>query len=189
MIKLKFCAASVFKLKGKVQTCVKRRPLQVNINISWHEFGDPLSLICWCSVSQRKTEMGTYEKLTSEVKPIRRITFWDFEWIIKHLTVINQVWRWSGKSWLCRKSIRRNLSYLLQGLIFLHVFLRSIICTLRLLFKSFIRGHQRGLLGQKSGQTSQQPGGRKQPQFYYKQVHLLNNQISPHDLAQWLYFL
>ncbi len=53
------------------------------------------------------------------------------------------------------------LTHLLQFLIFLHVLLRSVICSLRLLFKGFIIGHQCSLLRQQCGQTSQQPGGEK----------------------------
>jgi len=72
------------------------------------------------------------------------------------------------------------LSYLLQFLIFLHVLLRSIVCSLRLLFKGFIRGHQCSLLRQQCGQTSQQPGG-KTTTSTQTQVDLLNSHcVSDH---------
>lgn len=75
-------------------------PLEVNI--SWHEFSDSLSQICWCTTFLRGKQRWTLNKpdrltRTCEVKVLRPSSFWDFEWMTNTATVINQI-RGKGQS-------------------------------------------------------------------------------------------
>lgn len=57
----------------------------------------------------------------------------------------------------------RGWSYLLQQLIVLHVFFGRGAGAFRLFLESFVGGHERGLLGEQSRKTTQQPAPNKQP--------------------------